>query len=191
MQTETDKRTAILQATLDLIAERGFHGTTMSLIVRRAGVSAGTIYHYFESKDAIIHDLYRSIKRQYGTALLVGDPFHLPAPDNLIRVWLNAFQYHISHPHESLFLEQYENSPYLASAPAIRTDEQVATLIALVAPLMQQGVLADMPLDVHYVMTLGIAAALARRQIAGLIALDEPMQRRIAAACYRAVAQPH
>jgi len=37
----SDKRTAILDATLALISERGFHNTPMSLIAKTAGVSTG------------------------------------------------------------------------------------------------------------------------------------------------------
>ena len=46
-----DKRTAILDATLRLISKNGFHGTAMSKVAKEAGVSAGIIYHYFDSKD--------------------------------------------------------------------------------------------------------------------------------------------
>ena len=55
----SDKRAAILQTTLDLISDRGFHNTPMSLIAKEAGVSAGTIYHYFAGKDELIFELYR------------------------------------------------------------------------------------------------------------------------------------
>ena len=47
---KTDKRADIMDVALNLIAERGFHDSPMSLIAREAGVAAGTIYLYFESK---------------------------------------------------------------------------------------------------------------------------------------------
>jgi TetR/AcrR family transcriptional regulator, repressor of fatR-cypB operon len=36
-----DKREAILQAMLELVAERGFHDAPMSLVAKRANTSAG------------------------------------------------------------------------------------------------------------------------------------------------------
>ncbi|HEX9079899.1 MAG TPA: helix-turn-helix domain-containing protein, partial [Desulfuromonadaceae bacterium] len=39
-----DKRKEILRATLELIAEQGFHGAPMAMIAEKAGVAAGTIY---------------------------------------------------------------------------------------------------------------------------------------------------
>ena len=60
----TDKRMAVIQAAMELIAENGFHGTPMSGIAKRAGVAAGTIYHYFESKDALIEATYALLEEQ-------------------------------------------------------------------------------------------------------------------------------
>lgn len=43
MKPVEDKRQAILEATLRLISENGFHGTAMSKVAKEAGVSAGII----------------------------------------------------------------------------------------------------------------------------------------------------
>ena len=72
MDQVEDKRTAILEATLRLISQYGFHGTAMSKVAKEAGVSAGIIYHYFASKDALIDELYRTLKRRSSQAMLAG-----------------------------------------------------------------------------------------------------------------------
>ena len=41
----------ILEAARQVFAEHGFHATKMSDIARTAGVSQGTLYHYFRGKD--------------------------------------------------------------------------------------------------------------------------------------------
>ena len=64
-----DKRAAILETTLDLLSERGFHDTPMSMIARQSGVSTGIIYHYFDGKDELMDELYKEIKRNFGLAL--------------------------------------------------------------------------------------------------------------------------
>src|SRR5215217_6300703 len=111
-----DKQTTILQAALELIAERGFHGAPMSLVAQRAGVSAGIIYHYFASKEELIHALYRQIEADFSRALLAGSPQLLPLAEAFTRVWLNAYHFYRSHPHQARFLEQYKHSPFHQAA---------------------------------------------------------------------------
>lgn len=51
----------IVQAALDLFVEKGFAAARMDEIAKRAGVTKGTVYLYFPSKDdlfrAVVHDL--------------------------------------------------------------------------------------------------------------------------------------
>jgi AcrR family transcriptional regulator len=44
----------ILDAASVCFAEQGFHGTSMARLAKAAGMSVGHIYHYFDSKEAII-----------------------------------------------------------------------------------------------------------------------------------------
>ena len=50
----------ILAAALALFAERGFAATRLEDVARRAGISKGTIYLYFPTKE----DLFRAVVRQ-------------------------------------------------------------------------------------------------------------------------------
>jgi AcrR family transcriptional regulator len=49
-------RAAILDATLELLAERGFTATTMDAIAESAGVGKNTIYRRWAAKDELIID---------------------------------------------------------------------------------------------------------------------------------------
>jgi AcrR family transcriptional regulator len=52
-------RAVILQTALDLFQERGYEATTMRAIAERAGVSLGSSYHYFPSKEHLVLEFYR------------------------------------------------------------------------------------------------------------------------------------
>ncbi|MFC1507851.1 TetR/AcrR family transcriptional regulator [Pseudomonadota bacterium] len=56
-----DKKERILRATEKLLAEYGFHGLSMQMVAREAGVAAGTIYRYFEDKDDLLYQLHDHI----------------------------------------------------------------------------------------------------------------------------------
>jgi len=48
------KRKQIMDAALELFAIQGFHTTSISEIAKKAGISKGLMYNYFESKDELL-----------------------------------------------------------------------------------------------------------------------------------------
>ncbi len=56
----SDPRTAILEAAGEAFARFGFKKASVEDIARRAGVGKGTIYLYFESKDALFEACIRA-----------------------------------------------------------------------------------------------------------------------------------
>lgn len=52
-------------AALEAFAELGWNATRVEDIVRRAGVSHGTFYTYYENKAAVLDDLVRSSQRDF------------------------------------------------------------------------------------------------------------------------------
>ncbi len=51
------KRQEILEAALEIFADRGFHGTTMAQVSKASQYPLGTIYKYFAGKKEIYNDL--------------------------------------------------------------------------------------------------------------------------------------
>lgn len=64
-----EKRTRILDAALKIFATRGFYNAKVSEVAKEAGVADGTIYLYFESKDALLIALFEDrMQRLIGRA---------------------------------------------------------------------------------------------------------------------------
>lgn len=61
--TETSKaearRASIRQAAVRVFARKGFHAARVGDIAAEAGVAHGLLYHYFESKDALLEGVFR------------------------------------------------------------------------------------------------------------------------------------
>jgi AcrR family transcriptional regulator len=108
-----DKREDILEAALELFAERGFHGTSVALIAEKAQVGAGTIYRYFKSKEVLVNFLYQHWKREMSESILAGLDKGL-APRRLFHeIWSRMVAFSRKHPKELMFLEFHHHAPYL------------------------------------------------------------------------------
>ncbi|MCX7029208.1 MAG: TetR/AcrR family transcriptional regulator [Spirochaetes bacterium] len=87
---DENKRKAILQTSKLLFAQKGFFGTAISDIVRETGMTVGTIYTYFSSKDEIVHaiveegwsELYSRLERDLGAAV---------SPEDKLRLLIERF----------------------------------------------------------------------------------------------------
>lgn len=112
MEDIADKKKAILESTLKLVVEHGFHGTPMSLVAKKANVAAGTIYHYFESKDELICSLYAYNKSRVvatiNTALMPGGF----SKEIFFKSCTNLYRFYCQNTDVLVFFEQYINSPY-------------------------------------------------------------------------------
>jgi len=53
-----DKRRNILDAAIKVFARQGFHNCRVSDIAAEAGVAYGLVYHYFDSKDQMLNELF-------------------------------------------------------------------------------------------------------------------------------------
>ena len=52
-----EKRAIIKEAALELFANEGYHATSISKIARKAGISKGLMYNYFESKEDLLKEI--------------------------------------------------------------------------------------------------------------------------------------
>jgi AcrR family transcriptional regulator len=55
-----EKRKLILDSALELFAENGYHATSISQIAKKAGISKGLAYNYFESKKELLDEIILS-----------------------------------------------------------------------------------------------------------------------------------
>lgn len=174
--TVSDKRSAILETTLDLISKRGFHNTPMSMIAKESGVSTGIIYHYFAGKEELIYELYKEIKYNMIRTVLEGYSEQTSYRERFFLWWRQLIRYYIDHPKEAKFLEQFENSPYYdPQLQEIFADELMPFITSFFVQGIQEGVLKNIPLEIGSELSFGVAILLAKQHIRGAITLDDEM----------------
>jgi TetR/AcrR family transcriptional regulator, repressor of fatR-cypB operon len=107
------KRDVILDAALRCFVERGFHGTSMPDIAERAGIAAGTIYHYFPSKEALVNTLFRTWKAEIAQRVFAAFPQHAPPREQFAIMWRTMADFALEHRDAFAFLELHHHTTYL------------------------------------------------------------------------------
>ncbi|MCX5870014.1 MAG: TetR/AcrR family transcriptional regulator [Deltaproteobacteria bacterium] len=189
------KREHIIDATIKLISEYGFHGTPISLIAQEAGVGAGTIYRYFKDKDTLVLEIFKQANNAFKETLLHGYDANQTIRDRFLHLCRGIFQYGIQNPYEFKFIEQFYNSPY---GTTLRREKlfcncgdtgQELPLEQLFAFGQAQQIIKKLPLAALIALAIGPIVFLVKDSIAGLIQLDETTINSTLAACWDAVKQ--
>lgn len=167
---------AVLEATLDLLAEKGWSGLTMEGVAARARTAKGTVYRWWSSKvDLVIEAL-----------VVQGAPF-LPAPDtgtfrgDYVAV-LDGLARALRQPRSRLVASLlFEASRNIELGRALRdhlTGPRRAHLLEATTRGIERGELRP-DIDVEVLVDAGVAQILFRFLVAGE-RLDDDLPERIA-----------
>ncbi len=118
-------RSRLLEATVELLVERGFSGTSTTLVSERAGVSRGAQLHHFPTKNDLVVAAVEHLTELRG-AELAASFATVPRGAGRTRAVVRMLGDHFSSPVFSAALELWV---------AARTD---AALLSAVAPLEQR-----------------------------------------------------
>lgn len=158
-----ETKSRIFKATLELVAELGFHGASVARIADKADVNVGSMYYYFANKDDVLHTLYLDCKTRIAQYAFHDCSESIPADECVKRMVRNIVRYFTGHSAELSFLEQFDNSPYLANiAP---TDEYAAVMKPygdLYERLSKRGLIKDLPTCIFQSLLLGATTALTK-----------------------------
>lgn len=112
-------RLALIDAGLQLLAERGVEGVTLRETARRTGVSHAAPYHHFPDKAHLIEALAVASFRRFQAALqLAWDTTEGPSVAKFRAVGLAYVRFALDHPQEFRLM----NRPELRRGIAVRGD---------------------------------------------------------------------
>ena len=135
----SEKREAILKATLDLLVERGFHDTPTSLIAKEAGVATGTLFHHFKNKEELINALYLETKNKMVDAIKKEFKSAGSIEEKMRQLWQSSVQWGIMHPKEYQFFQQFANSPFISKL----TRDEALSQFELIHDMICEAVKSD------------------------------------------------
>ncbi len=106
-----EKRKALMEAAIDLFSTQGFHATPTQQISRRAGVSAGTLFRYFRTKEDLIDSLYTSVTTALTDAVNEAIRPETSVEEQIKNVKREVLYWMFKNPKKTLFFEQFSSSP--------------------------------------------------------------------------------
>lgn len=166
---------------VELIAERGIHGTSMSQVAERAGVATGTAYVHYESKEELLVAAFVEVKRQIGETALAEIDLTAGARDVFDAVWRNVHGHLVSDPSLARFLVQVEVSPLKGHAHDALLEDDPLTQAAQALTTH----LVDLPLNLLYDLCLAPAV----RLVASGLELSDAETDTLVESCWRSVAR--
>jgi len=81
----TDTKSRIVEAARKLFWERGYGSTGIAQILREAGANAGSLYHFFPTKEELLLEVLESYKSMLGPEVM--EPAFARASDPVDRVF--------------------------------------------------------------------------------------------------------
>lgn len=172
------KREAILDAALDLFAERGFHGTAVPLVAERAKVGAGTVYRYFESKEALVNVLFRREKGQFLQALTADLPRDASPREQFRELWRRLRRFAEQQPKSAMFLELHHHAPYLDAESRELEASGMELFYEFIRHFQQREVLKPLAPAVLAALVHGAFTGVAKAAMAGQLAgVPDPFEQ--------------
>ncbi len=168
---------------LRLFAEKGVDQTTTRDIAAGAGISEGAIYRHFESKDALVHELFLA-----NYLRLAGELDDLQARETglrqklaaMVRAFCVLFE---EDPDMFRFLLLVQHGELQKMPPEVKTPVRV--LRNVIEDAIQRGEIPDQDPSVANALVFGIVLQPALFKVYGQI--DEPMtalSARLSEACW-------
>ncbi|BCS88302.1 TetR/AcrR family transcriptional regulator [Pseudodesulfovibrio sediminis] len=182
-----DKKTAILLATLSLVSDNGFHGTSISKVAARAGVSAGIIYHYFKNKDELITELYLELKQRVVAAQLENHDPDSPLRTQIRQLWGKMILFFLNNPEVTGFMTQFMYSPYFTPEVQARGASYYRPVSTLYDRAKEERIIKDLPPAVLGAFAVDVPSALVQRQKTGQLELTDEVVERVVESLWEAI----
>ena len=166
---EPEKRRAILHAAVRVFAEKGYQGCRIADVARQAGVAYGLVYHYFQSKEALLESVFaeqwglfiqsiRAIAEGPGTA-----------PEQLASVCRFAIDVYKTAPAAvRVLLLEVARTPNALRAGSTR--DTFETALGLVADVVRRGQVAgDLRRDVDPMLAAAALLGALELSLTGMV----------------------
>jgi AcrR family transcriptional regulator len=181
------RRSQIADAAVQLFIEKGFHKTTTRQIARASGISIGSLYEYFTSKEDILYMVCESIHAEVESGLTEAMSRATAGPEALAEVIREYFE--VCHRMSDFILLIYQESQSLPSQWRKRVLENELKITGLVVEVLARiAASGELPglkeqyieLAAHNIVVLGHMWTFRRWYLSRHYSLEDYIKRQTA-----------
>lgn len=156
-------RSALLEAAIEVLAEKGLEATSIDDLMRVAGMARGTFYNYFQTRDDVVRAVGEEIHDNLYRCVLSQVPPDYPREAILACVCYGFIKYGVSHPSIGWTLVRLGGAKHWVSGnPRRCVDDALQGLIGEEESFL-----------VGQTYVEGVVLMLLRRLLEGRIVMDE------------------
>lgn len=171
-----DKREQILIATADLIAEQGLQCCPMSKVAKHAGVGAGTIYRYFETKEILIQQVYLDVCQKLSNVSVSGYNENASIRERFNHIWGRFYQFLLDDPVSLALLDQLWASPAVGDLTHLQAMTEIHVLpLQLLQEAQETGLIKPLQSEILLTITFGSLFNIAKRLQQTPVLFTEPV----------------
>lgn len=176
-----------MDAALACFVDRGFYGTAIPLIAKEAGVAAGTIYHYFDSKEALVNALFRHWKTEVAQRVFMKFPHDAGAREQFRVMWHEMIAFAREHPKAFAFIELHNHASYLDDESRAVDGHLKGFARGVIQGAQAEGLLKSLDATVLMELVFGAFVGMMRAHWEGRVELNDHVIEQAEKACWDAV----
>lgn len=173
LQKSIDKRNALINATIELVNNDGFHATPMSKIAKMACVSPATIYLYFENKQDLVNKTYLEVKSSYTAYAFATYDETMSVKESFEVIWKRIAEFKLKEDAYAMFLAQCDNTPMIDEESRQEGIRHLQPLLDLWKRGIKEGVIKPMSDYMLYAYAINPLSFLTIAQNRGALVLDD------------------
>jgi AcrR family transcriptional regulator len=172
LQKSIDKRSALIQATIELVNNNGFHATPMSKIAKMANVSPATIYLYFTNKQDLVNQTYVEVKATYTDYAFETYNTEMTVETGFETIWKRIARFKLRDSDNAMFLAQCDNTPIIDETSREEGIKHLKPLLDLWARGKQEGIIKPLSDYLLYAYAINPLSFLMMSEKRGTFKLD-------------------
>ncbi|PGL71886.1 TetR/AcrR family transcriptional regulator [Bacillus thuringiensis] len=140
-----NKQEDIFDAAMQLFAERGYDGTTIPMIAEKAKVGAGTIYRYFENKEALVNSLFSKSMLELSEMIKTDFPVEANIREQFSHTYNRLFEFARNNVDAFLFTNSHCDSYFLDEQSKKIFDDFIGFFMNIIEDGIAKGFLRPLP----------------------------------------------